>query len=303
MGFSPNSQVRAILHRASEVIYGLEGHTLDLIDIRKPPELDYAQLLIKIMSKLSPIIGNMIEYYVAGILNEVDWEGRGVWTRQDPGFPDAIFLGDLVPMPGFEVKAWFPLATEITARFRESVKHFEQEQTDVALIAWLPDNILYGKPCVLDVWIGSAHSLAVARDLHYHNPPDYLVIEPEDTSTRTSNLQQTNVNGYKFQGTARELAEAEQAMQEMGMGKEYLFAPEYQAMVRQLQSRYTYRLDTNFAKIDRIQHEGIEDFKSQVLAKTVHGRTVGDWSRLLSSGDTEAFALLDIHPQGSHVIK
>ena len=35
--------------------------------------------------------------------------------------------------------------------------------------------------------------------LHYHKPPDYLVFEPEDTSERTANLQQTNTNGYKLQ--------------------------------------------------------------------------------------------------------
>ncbi len=40
-------------------------------------------------------------------------------------------------------------------------------------------------------------SIAEARDQHYHKPPDYLVVEPEDTSRRTKNLRQTNTNGYK----------------------------------------------------------------------------------------------------------
>ena len=55
--------------------------------------------------------------------------------------------------------------------------------------------------------------MAKARDDHYHNPPDYLVLEPEDTKARTRNLQQTNTNGYKFQGTAAQFQEAQKIVQ------------------------------------------------------------------------------------------
>lgn len=57
--------------------------------------------------------------------------------------------------------------------------------------------------------LDTAKSVAEARDEHYHRPPDYLVFEPGDCSARTRNLQQTNTNGYKFQGTMSEFAEAE----------------------------------------------------------------------------------------------
>lgn len=113
--------------------------------------------------------------------------------------------------------------------------------------------------------IVSGLSVAVARDTHYHNPPDYLVLEPEDTSQRTANLQQTNTSGYKFQGSAEEFLEAKKIVDSWGtQGKVYKPTREYQRLLRELRIRYEYRLDTNFAKMDRIVHPGIEEFKRRV---------------------------------------
>lgn len=58
--------------------------------------------------------------------------------------------------------------------------------------------------------------------------------------------------------------------------------------MRQLLNRFPYRLDTNFAKMDRIAHSGIEEFKQRVLGTTIHGLTVAQWSRLLFRGSDEA---------------
>ncbi|MFA4845491.1 MAG: hypothetical protein WC654_02950, partial [Patescibacteria group bacterium] len=193
---------KEVLKKATEEIENLRGQTLDVLDIKKPHSVIYAQHLAKVVSKISPLLGNMIEFSIVEKLNQVDWSGLGTWIRQDPGFPDALFQGKLKPAPGIEIKTWFPLATEITARFKDSIIHFDKDQTNVAVVAWLPEFLIYGKPKIIDVWVGSAKSLALARDKHYHNPPDYLVFEPEDTSLRTANLQQTNTNGYKFQGSA-----------------------------------------------------------------------------------------------------
>jgi hypothetical protein len=64
-----------------------------------------------------------------------EFGAAGHWIRQDPGFPDTIFQGTVDPMPGFEIKTWFPLATEITARFKDSQNHFTRGNTYVALLA------------------------------------------------------------------------------------------------------------------------------------------------------------------------
>lgn len=186
-----------ILAAAKQELTALDSHLIDVLDIKRPQSLFYAKNLAKVISKLSPLLGNMIEFSTVDLLNEHDWGNAGKWIRQDPGFPDALFQSTTVlPNPGIEIKAWFPFATEITARFKDSVTIFRNNNIDMALIAWLPENVIWGKPQIIDVLVVSGKSVAEARDLHYHRPPDYLVFEPEDTSERTVNLQQTNTNGY-----------------------------------------------------------------------------------------------------------
>lgn len=284
---------KEVLRLACEHLQSLVGENMDVVDITKPPTLEYAEHLAKTVSKLSPLVGNMIEFKVCEELNTLDWRGLGEWERQDPGFPDTIFLGSVLPQPGIEIKTWFPLATEITARFKDSINHFEQDQTNVALVAWLPEYVIYGKPKIIDVWVGSAKSLAEARDKHYHRPPDYLVFEPEDTSARTSNLQQTNTNGYKFQGDANLLKQAEGEVDNWGeTGKVYEPTVEYQTKLKSLLGRFPYRLDTNFAKIDRIQHDQLEEFKVKVLNTELHGHTIKQWSKLIGDSKTNTIDLI-----------
>ena len=279
-----------VLASASKHLEGLSGHVFDLLTITKPISPDAAVNLSKVVSKLSPLLGNLIEFNTVEFLNDQpEYKEFGEWKRQDPGFPDTIFVGKLSPIPGFEIKAWFPLATEITARFKDSQNHFKEDQTNVCMLAWLPDQLIFGKPKIIDVCVVSGRSVAEARDLHYHNPPDYLVLEPGDTTTRTRNLQQTNTNGYKFQGTPAQFVEAQKLMQSWGAdGKKYLPTADYQALLRQLIAGFPYRLDTNFAKMDRIVHSGIEDFKRRVIGTTIHGLSVGQWSRLLFTGSDAA---------------
>jgi hypothetical protein len=210
--------------------------------------------------------------------------GIGKWKRQDPGFPDTIFESAITPNPGFEMKAWFPLATEITARFKDSQNFFFADQTNVLLIAWLPEHVLFGCPKVIGVCNISGKSIAIARDNHYHNPPDYLVLEPENTSDRTSNLQQTNTNGFKFQGDPKDLQKAEAYLQKFeGFSSVYEPTPEYQAQIRTLFERFKYRLDTNYAKIDRIEHEQIENFKTQILDFEFNGLPIKEWAKIIGS--------------------
>lgn len=264
----------------------LVGHDFDVLEISKPVSPDAALNLARIISKLSPLVGNLIEFNTCEYLNDQpEFVGLGKWKRQDPGFPDTIFEGVIAPTPGFEIKAWFPLATEITARFKDSQNHFSQDQTYVAMLAWLPDYLIFGKPKVIGIVVVSAKSVAKARDDHYHNPPDYLVLEPEDTKARTQNLQQTNTNGYKFQGTPAQFAKAERLVRSWGpRGKLYSPTPEYQARLRKLFTTVPYRLDTNFAKLDRIVHPEIEAFKQRIYNTDFHGLTIGQWNRLLLRG-------------------
>lgn len=278
-----------VIALAREYLRGLAGHEFDVLEVKKPVSPVAAVNLAKIISKLSPLVGNLIEFNSCEYLNDQEgFSEFGEWKRQDPGFPDTIFAGSVTPTPGFEIKAWFPLATEITARFKDSQNHFAQDQTYVAMLAWLPEFLIFGKPKIIDIVVVSGASVAKARDDHYHNPPDYLVLEPGDTTARTSNLQQTNTNGYKFQGTPEQLSDAQKLVLSWpGLASKYQPTAAYQQHLRELISRFNYRLDTNFAKMDRISHTDIEAFKVRVYATVFHGRTIGEWNRLLSSGDED----------------
>lgn len=276
-----------ILSTAKQELMALDSHLIDVLDIKRPPSLAYAKNLAKVISKLSPLLGNMIEFSTVDLLNEHDWGNAGTWIRQDPGFPDALFQSDtILPNPGIEIKAWFPFATEITARFKDSVTIFKDDNIDVALIAWLPEHVIWGKPQIVDVLVVSGRSVAEARDLHYHRPPDYIVFEPEDTSERTVNLQQTNTNGYKLQQDKCRLDDAIALVDTWGEnGRKYSPTPEYQRLLRTLYGQFVYRLDTNYAKIDRIEHKEIEAFKTRVFEKMLYGKTIKQWSAILASND------------------
>jgi hypothetical protein len=271
----------------------LRGHEFDVLEVAKPVSPAAAVNLAKIISKLSPLVGNLIEFNTCEYLNEFEeFEGWGRWKRQDPGFPDTVFSGRVLPTPGFEIKAWFPLATEITARFKDSQKHFANDNTYVAMLAWLPEFLIFGKPHVVDIVVVSGASVAKARDDHYHDPPDYLVIEPNDTAARAANLQQTNTAGYKFQGTPAQFVDAQRIVAGWGeAGTAYSTTHEYQTRLATLMAQFPYRLDTNFAKMDRIVHPEIERFKRSTHDTVIHGRTIGAWNRLLSRGGEEAVAL------------
>lgn len=102
-----------ILNLASDHLQTLKGHSFDILTISKPTTLDIASDLAKIISKLSPFLGNLIEFNTVSFLNDtVEFRSFGEWRRQDPGFPDTIFAGSISPTPGFEIKAWMPLATK-----------------------------------------------------------------------------------------------------------------------------------------------------------------------------------------------
>ncbi len=283
---------KEIIELASTHLNELPGNVFDLLTVTKPVNIEAAINLTKIVSKLSPLVGNLIEFNIVEFLNDYDeLKDLGKWKRQDPGFPDTIFEGSISPTPGFEVKAWFPLATEITARFKDSQNHFLEDQTYVTLLAWLPENIIYGKPKIIDILITSGSSVAKARDEHYHNPPNYVVLEPENTTARTQNLQQTNTNGYKFQNEKGSFKEATAFVEAWGKdGATYNTSAEYQEQLRTLLRRYDYRLDTNFAKMDRIRHDGIEEFKTRVHSTVYKGLTVGEWNKLLSRGSEKDVA-------------
>lgn len=287
-----SSKAEQILITATEKLDLLKDKSFNVLSLSRPESIDSAINLAKTLSKLSPMMGNMIEFNICEYLNSIDDFGNmGKWKRQDPTFPDTIFEMTGEISPGIEIKSWLPLSTEITARFKNSQNQLVNSPINVALVAWVPEHIIFGNPKIIDITVVSSQSVANTRDDHYSNPPDYLIIEPIDTSDRTSNLQQTNACGYKFQGTEEQLQQAVKDVQRW-MKKNTAVnsrltpaSSQYQEMASFLMSKYPYRLDTNFAKIDRINHNEIEAFKERVMNTTIYGKPLSHWSKLLSRGE------------------
>lgn len=67
----------------------------------------------------------------------------------------------------------------------------------------------------------------------------------------------------------------------------FLKYPVSPQLLRTLYADFVYRLDTNYAKIDRIEHSDIEAFKTRVLNTQFNGKTIRQWGRILSSNDDD----------------
>jgi hypothetical protein len=282
MSTGDRSAIAREMRDADELLRSLAGESIDTLAVNSL-EAEDAPFLGLVVSKLSPIIGNLLERRIIQLLDRETDHGMS-WVRQDPGFPDALLLDERgrSTEAGYEVKAWYALSTELTGRFRESQNLLAPRDVRVVVIAWCMSHIVYGVPMILDVLTVDGREVASGRDEHYHKPPDYLIVEPGDTAARTRNLQQTNVNGYKLQETsAARLLEARMFAQRHPGRLSPPHTPEAQELGQELMSRYPYRLDTNFAKIDRIDNRDIERFKARVLGLSVRSRSVRSWAALL----------------------
>ncbi len=155
----------------------------------------------------------------------------------------------------------------------------------LAVFAWVPEHIIYGKPCIIGVWVDDIMNVAISRDNHYSNPPNYIVREPEDTSNRTRNLQMSNCNGLIIQETGEKLEEAIEFSDAIGIRKQgYNLDEIFQSKLKESQQRYKYRLDTNFAKIDRIEHKSLHNFKVKIGKQKLHDRQISEWTKVFRKG-------------------
>jgi len=278
--------------RGVKLLKGAVGETLSTVSIFSE-SVDEAVFLGQNISKLSPLIGNLIERRIPSLLSQhqsgrppallSQSEARGTleWRRQDPDFPDAALFASGKPVgAGFEVKAWYPMATEMTGRFRESQNLLAEKDIRLVVVAWMMSEIIFGTPEIVGVLVVDAQSVAEQRDRHYHDPPNYVCEEPQDTTTRTRNLQQTNVLGFKLQELDPErFRTVEQLYEESPAKDDGSETAPGQALSRELLNAATYRQDSNFAKIDRIDHPDIEEFKANILAKSFRGCSIGQWAR------------------------
>lgn len=280
-----NITTNDVLSDATNIISSMKNEIFDVLSISKPDDIEYAKFMAKVNSKISSIVGNMIEFSMANVLNENSkYKSLGHWERQDPDFPDNVFLSDHLSgeIPGIEVKAWYPLATEITARFKPSQAILSTNNPLLALVAWAPEYILHGSPKILGVYITPAIELAKSRDNHYYQPPHYLLLEPGNTINRTKNLQQRNVEGYVQQDWSKKMEEdALKLLTNSGIDlNTYKINSQTNKIMHEINAKFPYRLDTNFAKINRIKNTGVNTFKENILSEKLFGYPISYWARI-----------------------
>lgn len=278
----PDDLLDVEFERAKQALQRLAQAPVDLLKVNSLGLDVDAILLAKNISKLSPFVSTQLENAVVKALTEVPGEAGLDWARQDPGFPDAglLYKGQQTGH-GIEAKAWYVCGTEITARFKASQTILIGKRVYVVLVAWIMSDIIFGIPKILDYALFDASDVAKVRDSHYHKPVDYLVIEPEDTEQRTANLKQANVAGFKLQTTSKELITQMKLLVE---GRwEHPYTDWSRSISKVLRQNLQYREETNFAKIDRINHPDIEEFKEKVLGIEYRGRKIADWRRLLNA--------------------
>ena len=72
---------RQVLEIAAKHMLGLAKHEFDLLTVSKPVSPDAALNLAKVISKLSPLLGNLIEFNTCEYLSDrPEFEGVGVAT-------------------------------------------------------------------------------------------------------------------------------------------------------------------------------------------------------------------------------
>lgn len=97
-----------------------------------------------------------------------------------------------------------------------------------------------------------------------------------------------NLSG--LQKTERLFEEVKQLIETRDNGFTYSTSPKHQKKITSLIGRYNYRLDTNFAITDRIQHSEIETLNKRVQKTIYKGKTIKAWARILSrSNEQECF--------------
>ncbi|WP_241674125.1 hypothetical protein [Microcystis aeruginosa] len=65
-----------VISLASQYLDDLSGHRFDLLDIARPISVAAAVNLAKVISKLSPLLGNLIEFNTVEFLNKQEYLRR-----------------------------------------------------------------------------------------------------------------------------------------------------------------------------------------------------------------------------------
>jgi len=243
------------------------------------------------LAKFSSVLSNMLEVHLVEELNKVNkmfnyWPNHK-WINQDPYFPDCILVPNKGYNPktnthgvmGIEVKIWYPMATELTARLNESQDTAGLDNSVLLIGAWMPKSLIWGEIHTLGAGVFDLLDVIRTRDRKWFKPPKELITEPNDTTSRTSNLQQTNVIFWELQ-SGNDIAKTIVAG---WPDEDYSTDSATQTRINHLIDHpdISYRQENqNRNKIQRINFAEIDDFRQSMSEKKICGKTLKSWQEM-----------------------
>jgi hypothetical protein len=275
-------QVHIEMSRANVKMASFANKQVDsmIINSHDPQEAPYLSMLLP---RLAPLIGNMLERRVADILNKEVQHGFH-WITQEQELPDTCLMspGNISTESGYEVKAWHALSAKITSRFRVSTQQLKGRNIRLLIISWMMSKVLFGVPTILDVLSVDAYSVARLRDLQYHQPPEYLVVEGEDPLPEPGKLYRSQLNGYRIMERDPKILEKATTVVASHPNRQSPLETEgAQSLNKNLLEGFEYRLDSKFGKIDLAKHAEIEAFKENVLRMEPYGHPIKEWPNIM----------------------
>lgn len=289
-----------------ELVEWLEDRKFDIVTMNKCDEdavLDLAENLSQLTSLISvQIEANAIKHLNQELSEDLPEDVR--WARNDrihgEKYPD-LALADMSIQgeedvsdrvwPGIEIKAWCPFATEITGRLKKGQSVLKHAPSTVVLVCWMPENLIYGKPKIFDIWVGDAMEMAKSRDNYWNEPPKDIIVEPDYSPDREAHKQHTNVTRYRLMNSEDE-SEAKEKAKELGiLGEPHSYESDYQEKLDELRRAFSYKKGSNnFRKLQRLHHPSLQEFIEKAPQRNaVMGKTFAEWKKHMKRGDEEEF--------------
>lgn len=246
--------------KVREALLALEGTVIEGFSIPLPGDL-------RDISKAAALVSGVVEDRIPELLNRVrsqTWDEDGdlhayEFRRMTIGFPDIQLVERADPerfIFEMEAKSWYILATDpMTARFETSGSAV-REGTLIAVVAWMLDGIVSGRPKLLRIHVDDARRLAEVRDAAW------IATDPAGSHkvTQPDNPPGTSRSQLRTQATAE---------------------------MRDAQGNWRPESE-NFGKLHRLYDFALQSFESGVWDLVAAGKPLGQWRAFFVSNPAKA---------------
>jgi hypothetical protein len=245
--------------KVREAILALEGTVIEDLAIPLPGDL-------RDIAKAAALVSGVVEDRIPELLNRVraqTWDEDGEFhayefRRMTIGFPDIQLVERSNPghfIFELEAKSWYILATDaLTARYETSADAV-RPGTLIAIVAWILDGIVSGRPKLLRIYVDDAQRLANGRDDAWTRIDplgSHRVTQPENPAATPRSLLKT------------------------------------QAIAEMLDANGSWRPESeNFGKLERLYDPDIQTFRDTTLELIAAGKTLGNWRSFITTNPAQ----------------